>query len=67
MMKVKNVSPYGVLFVPALGRDVDAGEIVEIEDNELAESLLVQTTHFAPVGKETRETVKELKEEGVIE
>jgi hypothetical protein len=64
MMKVKNVSPYGDLDVPALGKIIESGETVEIENDEIALSLLAQTAHFAPVGQDTRKAAKELNEEG---
>jgi hypothetical protein len=39
MAKIKNVSPFGDLHVPALGIDVLAGEVIEVPD-EMADSFL---------------------------
>jgi hypothetical protein len=39
--KIKNVSPLGDLYLPALGIDIKAGEVVEVPD-ELAASMLEQ-------------------------
>lgn len=49
MPKIKNVSPFGDLDVPLLGRVVAAGETVEVTD-EQAEALLQQPDNYQPVG-----------------
>lgn len=50
-MKIRNVSPLGDLYLPAIGRDVTADEVFEVA-NELGASLLEQPANWAPV-KET--------------
>lgn len=40
-MKIRNVSPLGDLTIPALGRDVAAGEVVDAPD-EIAVDLIAQ-------------------------
>lgn len=45
MAKVKNISPFGDLEVPALGIEVLAGEVVEVSDDAAA-SLLDQPFHW---------------------
>lgn len=40
-MKIRNVSPLGDLTIPALGRDVAAGEVVDAPD-EIAVDLITQ-------------------------
>lgn len=45
MAQIKNVSPYGALDVPLLGRVVEAGETVEVDDAH-AEILLRQAENF---------------------
>lgn len=47
MSSIKNVSPYGDLDVPLLGRIVEAGEVVEVDD-EHAAILLLQADNFVP-------------------
>jgi len=51
-MKIRNVSPLGDLYLPAIGREVAADEVFEVT-NELGASLLEQPTNWAPV-KETK-------------
>ena len=50
MAKIKNVSPFGDLFVPLLGIDFKAGSIVEVTD-EQAKVLLAQEDNFKPWGE----------------
>lgn len=50
MAKVKNVSELGDLIVPALGLEVKAGAIVEVDD-EAAASLLAQPSNWAAADK----------------
>lgn len=57
MVKIKNVSPFGDLDIPLLGRIVAAGEIVEVTDEEAA-ILLMQESNYQPVGKDAREIAK---------
>jgi hypothetical protein len=57
MVKIKNVSPFGDLDIPLLGRVVAAGEIVEVTDEE-AEILLQQESNYQPVGKPARGIAK---------
>lgn len=45
---ITNVSPLGDLHVPALDRDVAAGEQVPVADKELAAALLAQAGVWAP-------------------
>lgn len=47
-MVLKNVSPLGALWVPDLGREVDAGEVFEV-DGDLAAGLLQQPANFEAV------------------
>lgn len=54
MAKIKNVSPIGDLFVPALGIDVALGETVDVPD-ELAASLLEQPANWVS-GDSKKET-----------
>ena len=49
-IKVKNVSPFGHLDVPLLGRVVEAGEVFEAHE-EHAAILLAQPFHYAPGDK----------------
>jgi hypothetical protein len=53
-MKIRNISPMGDLFVPDLGREVAAGEIVDVTGSALAKSLLEQSDNWAAVtGKDS--------------
>lgn len=49
MPKIKNVSPFGALDIPLLGRVVDAGSTVEVTDEEAA-ILLRQEDNFHAAG-----------------
>lgn len=53
MPKIKNVSPFGDLDVPLLGRVVEAGSITEVTE-EQAEILLQQPGNFKPWGEEAQ-------------
>ena len=53
MPKIKNVSPFGDLDVPLLGRVVPSGSITEVTDAE-AEILLQQPDNFKPWGEEAK-------------
>lgn len=50
MPKIKNVSPFGDLFVPLLGIDFKHGSIVEVTDDE-AKILLAQGDNFKAWGE----------------
>ena len=50
MTKIRNVSPLGELYVPALEITVAPGEVADVSD-EAAASLLEQTENWAPVAK----------------
>ncbi|MGZ4518876.1 MAG: hypothetical protein ACXVXO_00320 [Mycobacteriaceae bacterium] len=49
-MKFRNVSPLGDLLIPALGRQVDAGEEFEAT-GDVAQSLLKQSEHYERTDK----------------
>lgn len=51
-MQVRNVSPLGDLYVPALGREVKADELVDVED-EIGERLCEQSSNWAAVAPAT--------------
>lgn len=55
-MKVRNVSPLGDLFVPALGRDVKAGEVTEVAE-VIGGDLLAQPDIWVLVKESTKEEV----------
>ena len=55
MVKIRNISPLGELYVPALEITIAPGEIAEVSD-EAAASLLEQTENWAPVAKPTSAT-----------
>ncbi len=57
MPRIKNVSPYGDLDVPLLGRTLTAGEEADVTDAQ-AEVLLAQPTNYAPAGKPPKEATK---------
>lgn len=50
MPKIKNVSPFGDLDVPLLGRVVESGSITEVTDAQ-AEILLQQPDNWKPWGE----------------
>jgi len=52
--KIKNVSPLGDLYLPALDIDIKAGEVVEVPD-ELAASMLEQPFNWS-AGDSTKTT-----------
>lgn len=52
-MKVRNVSPSGDLYLPAVGRDVPAGEVIEVTEI-LGKSLLEQPSNWATVKEGTK-------------
>lgn len=57
MAKIKNVSPFGDLYVPALGFEIKFGETVDVPD-EIASSLLEQPFNWqAGDGKKQSEPV----------
>lgn len=49
MPKIKNVSPFGDLDIPLLGRVVEAGAVVEVTDDQAA-ILLRQEDNFHAAG-----------------
>lgn len=53
MPKIKNVSPFGDLDVPLLGRVVASGSITEVTDAQ-AEILLQQPDNWKPWGEEAK-------------
>jgi hypothetical protein len=59
MPKIKNVSPFGDLDVPLLGRVIEAGETVDVSDAE-AEELLKQPFNYEPVGQAAKKIEKEV-------
>jgi hypothetical protein len=59
MPKIKNVSPFGDLDVPLLGRVIEAGETVDVSDEE-AEELLKQPLNYQPVGQAAKKIEKEV-------
>lgn len=61
MAKIKNVSPFGALDVPLLGVIVEAGETVDVTDEQAA-VLLLQDLNFAPVGADAKAIVKDVTE-----
>jgi hypothetical protein len=56
MAKLKNVSVYGDADVPALRRVVPAGEVVDVDDGELAQSL-IDGGHFEAVSPAAQSAV----------
>lgn len=57
MKRIQNVSPWGHLDVPLLGRVVESGETVEVEDQH-AKILLDQPANWAPVNDAAKEATK---------
>ena len=57
MKRIKNVSPWGHLDVPLLGRVVESGEIVEVEDGH-AVILLDQPANWEAVADAAKEAKK---------
>lgn len=53
MPKIKNVSPFGDLDVPLLGRVVEHGHIVEVSDEQAA-ILLQQEANWSTWGEEAQ-------------
>ena len=61
MPKFKNVSPYGDLDLPLVGRVIEFGEIFEVTDRQ-AKGLEGQLFHWEPVdAPATAPTIVELK------
>lgn len=50
-MKIKNISRFGALDVPLLGRVVELGEVVDVPDG-LGEQLLAQARTWAAADDE---------------
>lgn len=61
MPKIKNVSPFGDLDVPLLGRVFEHGSIIEVSDEDAA-VLLMQEDNFKAWGPEAREILEDEKE-----
>lgn len=61
MPKIKNVSPFGDLEVPLLGRVFEHGSIIEVSEEE-ARILLMQEDNFKPWGPDAREALDAEKE-----
>lgn len=61
MPKIKNVSPFGDLDVPLLGRVVESGSILEVSEEE-ARILLMQEDNFHPWGPDARDALEKEKE-----
>jgi len=55
VVRIKNVSPLGDLDVPALRRIVAAGEVVDVDDDDLAANLLDQPANWAPAPAKGKE------------
>lgn len=58
-VKVKNISPFGHLDVPLLGRVVEGGEVFDATEEQAA-LLLVQPFHYAPGDKAAETFLKAL-------
>lgn len=58
MPKIKNVSPFGDLDIPLLGRVVEAGQTVEVTDEQAA-ILLLQEDNFHAAGDGAGDIKKE--------
>lgn len=61
MPKIKNVSPFGDLEVPLLGRVIEHGSIVEVSEDE-ARQLLMQSDNFHPWGPDARQVIEDEEE-----
>lgn len=57
MKRIQNVSPWGHLDVPLLGRVVESDEVVEVEDQH-AKILLDQPANWAPAKEAEKEATK---------
>jgi hypothetical protein len=51
MAKIKNVSPLGDMFIPALGVEIKAGATFDVSNNDLAASLLAQSDNWTAADK----------------
>jgi hypothetical protein len=56
MATFKNISPLGDLVVPALGKDVLAGETVDVTDTDIIESLRDQVNTWQEVSGDSKTT-----------
>jgi hypothetical protein len=59
-VKVKNISPFGHLDVPLVGRVVEAGEVFDATEEQAA-LLLMQPFHYAPGDKAAEAFLKALQ------
>jgi hypothetical protein len=59
MPKLKNVSPRGALDVPLLRRVIDAGETVDVTEDQ-ARVLLLQPANYEPADKTTKALAADL-------
>jgi hypothetical protein len=58
-VKVKNISPFGHLDIPLVGRVVEAGEVFDATEDQ-ASQLLAQPFHYAPGDKSAEAFLKAL-------
>ena len=56
MATFKNISPIGDVHVPILGKDVIAGETVEVTNEEIADSLREQPGNWQEVSGDSKTT-----------
>jgi hypothetical protein len=61
MPKIKNISPFGDLDVPLLGRVFEHGSIIEVTDEQAA-VLLMQEDNFQAWGPDARKVLETEKE-----
>lgn len=54
MKTLKNISPIGTMFIPALGITVELGQTFKVEDDAIADSLLEQSESFEASKVETK-------------
>lgn len=59
MPKLKNISPFGTLDVPLLRRVVDAGEVVDVTEDQ-ARALLLQPANYEPADKASKALAADL-------
>ncbi len=59
-MRIRNINPLGAVDVPLLGRIVEAGDLVEVTD-EQAELLLDQPTNWEALGTEEPEEAPDIE------
>ena len=57
-MKIRNISRFGDLDIPALGRSVAAGEVITV-NKAVAAELLAQADNFEPAEKAAAQNPEE--------